>query len=58
MINNNPYAWINESLATIHRADWYRCVQTIHSRPGATVVLSGQEVINFASNDYLGLAGD
>ena len=58
MMNNNPYAWINESLATIHRADWYRSVQTIHSRPSATVVLSGQEVINFASNDYLGLAGD
>ncbi len=57
-MNNNPYAWINESLSTIHRADWYRSVQTIHSRPGATVVLSGQEVINFASNDYLGLAGD
>ncbi len=55
---NNPYAWINESLSTIHRADWYRSVQTIHSLPGATVVLSGQEVINFASNDYLGLAGD
>ena len=57
-MNNNPYAWINESLATIHRADWYRFVQTIHGAPGATVVLSGQEVINFASNDYLGLAGD
>ncbi len=57
-MNNNPYAWINESLATIHRADWYRSVQTIHGRPGAIVVLSGQEVINFASNDYLGLAGD
>ncbi|WP_027404480.1 8-amino-7-oxononanoate synthase [Aphanizomenon flos-aquae] len=57
-MNNNPYAWINESLATIHRADWYRSVQPIHSQPGATVVLSGQEVINFASNDYLGLAGD
>ncbi|MFM7407886.1 MAG: 8-amino-7-oxononanoate synthase [Cuspidothrix sp.] len=57
-MNNNPYAWINESLSTIHRADWYRSVQTIHGRPGATVLLSGQEVINFASNDYLGLAGD
>ncbi|YAF97273.1 MAG: 8-amino-7-oxononanoate synthase [Nodularia sp. CChRGM 3473] len=54
----DPYAWIEQSLATIHRADWYRSVQTIHSRPGATVLLSGQEVINFASNDYLGLAGD
>ncbi|MFM9159597.1 MAG: aminotransferase class I/II-fold pyridoxal phosphate-dependent enzyme, partial [Dolichospermum sp.] len=36
----------------------YRSVETIHSRPGATVLLSGREVINFASNDYLGLAGD
>jgi len=54
----DPYAWIEPSLATIHRADWYRFVQTIHSRPGAIVQLEGQEVINFASNDYLGLAGD
>jgi 8-amino-7-oxononanoate synthase len=57
-MNNHPYAWINESLSTIHQADWYRSVETIHSRPGATVLLSGREVINFASNDYLGLAGD
>jgi 8-amino-7-oxononanoate synthase len=57
-MNPNPYAWIDESLDTIHRADWYRSVQTINSRPGAKVLLSGQEVINFASNDYLGLAGD
>ncbi|HEY9804058.1 MAG TPA: 8-amino-7-oxononanoate synthase [Leptolyngbyaceae cyanobacterium] len=55
---NDPYAWLYKSLETIHRADWYRSVQTIHGRPGATVVLGGQEVINFASNDYLGLAGD
>ncbi|MCX7595354.1 MAG: 8-amino-7-oxononanoate synthase [Fischerella sp.] len=54
----NPYAWIEQSLATIHRADWYRSVQTINGRSGATVLLEGREVINFASNDYLGLAGD
>lgn len=57
-MNNNPYAWIEESLETIHRADWYRSVKTIHSSPGAKVILSGHEVINFASNDYLGLAAD
>nr|WP_211176136.1 8-amino-7-oxononanoate synthase [Brasilonema sp. UFV-L1] len=45
-------------MTTIHRADWYRSVQTIHGLPGATVFLEGREVINFASNDYLGLAGD
>lgn len=54
----SPYAWLDDSLKTIHRADWYRCVQTIQGRPGATVLLAGREVINFASNDYLGLAGD
>ncbi|MBW4593386.1 MAG: 8-amino-7-oxononanoate synthase [Brasilonema angustatum HA4187-MV1] len=57
-MSTNPYAWIEESLATIHRADWYRSVQTIHGLPGATILLEGREVINFASNDYLGLAGD
>lgn len=54
----NPYDWLEQSLASIHKADWYRSVQTLHSRPGAVVQLEGREVINFASNDYLGLAGD
>lgn len=54
----DPYAWIEPSLTTIHRADWYRFEQTISSLPGAVVELEGCTVINFASNDYLGLAGD
>ncbi|WP_066425783.1 8-amino-7-oxononanoate synthase [Anabaena sp. 4-3] len=54
----DAYAWLQKSLTTIHQADWYRSVKTIHGLPGATVDLEGQEVINFASNDYLGLAGD
>ena len=55
---NNSYNWIEKSLKTIHRANWYRSVQTIESRPGSTVRLDGRSLINFASNDYLGLAGD
>lgn len=54
----DPYAWIERSLDTIHRADWHRSVQSISGRPGAVVELAGRSVINFASNDYLGLAGD
>lgn len=54
----NPYSWLEKSLATIHHAKWYRAVKTINGRPGALVNLEGREVINFASNDYLGLAGD
>ena len=57
-MTDDCYAWLEQSLATIHRAHWYRSVQPIHGSAGATVVLQGREVINFASNDYLGLAGD
>jgi 8-amino-7-oxononanoate synthase len=54
----DPYAWLEQSLVTIHRADWYRSVQPLEGRPGPEVVLAGQRLLNFASNDYLGLAGD
>jgi 8-amino-7-oxononanoate synthase len=54
----NSYSWLNKSLATIHQANWYRAVKAIAGRPGAVVELLNKPVINFASNDYLGLAGD
>ncbi|NES67372.1 MAG: aminotransferase class I/II-fold pyridoxal phosphate-dependent enzyme, partial [Okeania sp. SIO2D1] len=55
---NNPYNWIDKSLSIIHKANWYRSVKTIESIPGATIKIEGKKLINFASNDYLGLAGD
>jgi 8-amino-7-oxononanoate synthase len=55
---SNPYSWLNKSLETIHRAKWHREVKEIAGQPGAVVELAGQPVVNFASNDYLGLAGD
>jgi 8-amino-7-oxononanoate synthase len=57
-MNADPYAWIEKSLDTIRRADWYRSPQSIESCPGPRVKLAGDWLINFASNDYLGLAGD
>jgi 8-amino-7-oxononanoate synthase len=53
-----PYDWIEQSLTTIHKAGWHRSVTTIDSRPGAIVQIEGKSFLNFASNDYLGLAGD
>ena len=53
----NAYAWIEQSLATIHKAGWHRSVTTI-DRPGTIVQIEGKSFLNFASNDYLGLAGD
>jgi 8-amino-7-oxononanoate synthase len=55
---HSAYGWLEKSLETIHRANWYRSVKAIAGLPGAVVELEGRKVINFASNDYLGLAGD
>jgi 8-amino-7-oxononanoate synthase len=57
-LSPTPYAWINDSLAAIHRARWYRTVRTITSQAGPVVELDGKPILNFASNDYLGLAAD
>ncbi|HIK33102.1 MAG TPA: 8-amino-7-oxononanoate synthase [Oscillatoriales cyanobacterium M59_W2019_021] len=54
----NPYSWVDSSLEAIRKANWYRSVRTIDSRPGAVVEMEGRSLLNFASNDYLGLAGD
>ena len=57
-MNPDPYAWIEKTLDTVRRANWYRSPQSIESSPGPVVKLAGHSLINFASNDYLGLAGD
>jgi 8-amino-7-oxononanoate synthase len=57
-MSNTAYDWLEPALATIQRAGWYRSTQTIQGRSGAVVRLDGRAMINFASNDYLGLASD
>lgn len=54
----NPYDWIDKALSTIHQANWYRSPKSITSPPGPVIEINGQSLINFASNDYLGLAID
>ncbi|BAU14999.1 8-amino-7-oxononanoate synthase [Leptolyngbya sp. NIES-3755] len=56
-MKNDPYAWIEQSLSAIDRAGWYRSVKTI-DRPGAVIQIEDRTYLNFASNDYLGLATD
>ncbi|MEO0869099.1 MAG: 8-amino-7-oxononanoate synthase [Cyanobacteria bacterium J06642_11] len=58
MTGPNPYHWIAKSLHTLQRANWYRQVQSIEGKAGRLITIDGTPCLNFASNDYLGLAGD
>ena len=52
----DPYSWTEKSLDTIRRASWHRSVLAIDGMAGPTVEIGGRRMVNFASNDYLGLA--
>lgn len=54
----SPYDWIEQSLKTIHRAGWHRSTRTVTRMAGTSITVDDQEYLNFASNDYLGLASD
>ncbi|HTL90097.1 MAG TPA: 8-amino-7-oxononanoate synthase, partial [Leptolyngbya sp.] len=56
-MQNDPYAWIEQSLSAIDRAGWHRSTTTL-DRPGAVIQIDDRTYLNFASNDYLGLATD
>jgi len=55
-LTSNPYQWFSESLHSIRRADWYRAVLPIQDPGGPFIRVGGQTLVNFASNDYLGLS--
>ncbi len=55
---STPYDWLDRGLASIHKANWYRSTQTIASKAGTIANVDGREMLMFASNNYLGLAGD
>ena len=49
-------AWIEDELAALKQAGLYNTIRTIGSPQGAWLVVDGKRVLNFCSNNYLGLA--
>jgi glycine C-acetyltransferase len=48
--------WIQEEIDSLKEAGLYNRIRTIGSPQGAWLVVDGQRVLNFCSNNYLGLA--
>ena len=51
-----PTRSIQHELQAIRNASLYRRLRRVENDQGATLMLDGREVINFSSNNYLGLA--
>lgn len=48
--------WIQDELQNLKDAGLYNRIRTLSSAQGAWLVVDGQRVLNFCSNNYLGLA--
>jgi 8-amino-7-oxononanoate synthase len=56
--SRDPLRWIEDSLGDLERAGLRRRLAIRKGTQSARVVLDGRQLINFGSNDYLGLASD
>ncbi len=48
--------WLKKELREIRNQNLYRKLQSVSSYQGKEIVMNGRKLLNFSSNDYLGLA--
>src|SRR5947209_3610171 len=58
MAFSDPLGWIDGALDELERSGLRRRLAVRHGTQSSRVALDGKELINFGSNDYLGLASD
>lgn len=49
-------SWIDDELENLRKTGFYNNIRTLSSPQGAWLVVDGKKVLNFCSNNYLGLA--
>lgn len=54
----NPLTWINDELEALDRKTLRRRLRTRGTPQSARMTIDGRPLVNFGSNDYLGLAAD
>ena len=54
----NPLSWIDDELGSLERRHLRRRPITHDGRQSAKLTIGGRELLNFGSNDYLGLSAD
>jgi glycine C-acetyltransferase len=52
----NRFDWIQQELSSLKEGGLYNRIRTLNSPQGAHLVVDGKRVLNFCSNNYLGLA--
>jgi len=55
---SNRLTWIDEELAQLKDAGFFNRIRTISSPQGPSLTVDGKQVLNFCSNNYLGLANN
>lgn len=56
MTDANPLAWIDDELKALDEQGLLTTIREIDSPQGAWLMIDGKRVLNFCSNNYLGLA--
>ncbi|MCS6908272.1 MAG: glycine C-acetyltransferase [Anaerolineales bacterium] len=51
-----PLSWIQEEIENLRASGLYNSIRTLSSPQGAWLIVDGKKVLNFCSNNYLGLA--
>ena len=54
----NRFNWIQKELKNLKNNGLYNNIRTLESAQGAWLTVDGKKVLNFCSNNYLGLAND